>query len=76
MVSNLKLKCQPRITFVSANPPSAVNLSSATIFLRGIGSFASFRRAAILIARGIAASNWSMFLVPGRSMVKPIVLSI
>jgi hypothetical protein len=44
---------------VSDKPPSAFNLSSATIFSRGIGSFTSFGRAATSIARGMAASNQS-----------------
>ncbi len=56
-VSVLKLKYHPRIVFVSDNPPSAVNLSSAIIFLLGIGSFALFGWAATLIAKGIAASS-------------------
>ena len=71
-VSVRKLKSHPRIVFVSDNPPSAFNLSSATIFLRGIGSFTSIGRATTSITRGMAASNRSAFLVPGKSTVRPV----
>jgi hypothetical protein len=63
----LKLKCHPRIIFVSVNPPSVFNLSFATIGSRGMGSFLSFGWAATSIASGIAASSQSAFLMPGRS---------
>ncbi len=56
-VSVRKLKSQPRITFVSANPHSAINLTSATIFSHGIGLLLSLGRAATSIASGIAASS-------------------
>ncbi len=68
VVSVLKLKCHPRIIFVSDNPPSAANLFFAIIGLQGIGLFLSFGWASISIASGIAASNsQSVFLLPGRS---------
>ncbi len=68
-----KLKSHPRIMFVSDNPPSAVNLSSATIFSRGIGSLGSLGRAATSIARGIGAAIRSILFEPGISIVSPIV---
>ena len=70
-VSVRKLKSHPRIVFVSDNPPSAFNLSSATIFSRGIGSLGSLGRAATSIARGIAAAILSMFFEPGMLTVSP-----
>jgi hypothetical protein len=56
-VNVLKLKCHPRIIFVSDNPPSAANLSFAIIGSWGIGLFLSFGWAATSIASGIAASS-------------------
>ena len=75
-VSVRKLKSHLRIVFVSDNPPSAFNLSSATIFSRGIGSLGSLGRAATSIARGIAAAILSMFFEPGMSTVSPVVSSM
>ncbi len=69
-----KLKCHPRIIFVSDNPPSAINLSFSTIGLQGMGLFLLFGWVATSIASGIAASSQSAFLVPGRSTVNPIML--
>ena len=71
-----KLKSHPKIIFVSERPPSAANLSFATIVSRGIGSFTSSGRAATSIARGIAASNRDAFSVPGMSTVRPGVSSM
>ena len=76
MVSVLKLKSYPRITYISKMPPSANNLSFATIALQGRGLFASLGQAATSIARGIAASNRDAFLVPGMLTVSHGVLSI
>ncbi len=75
-VSVLKLKSHLRMVFVSDNPPSTVNLYSAIIFLQGIGSFALFGWAVTSIAKGIAASSQSVFMVLGRLTVSPILLSI
>jgi hypothetical protein len=72
-VSVLKMKCHPRIIFVSDNPPSADNLFFAINGLKGIGSFLSFCQASTSIASGIAAFSQSVFLVPGRSTVNPDV---
>ncbi len=72
-VSVLKLKCHPRIVFVSDNPPSAANLSFASIGLWGMGLFLLFGWAAISIASGIAVSSQSVFLVPGRWTVNPVM---
>jgi hypothetical protein len=55
-LSVLKLKCHPRIVFVSDNPLSAAYLSFATISLWGMGLFLSFGWAATLIVIGIAAT--------------------
>ena len=57
-------------------PPSANNLSFATIALQGRGLFASLGQATTSIARGIAASNRDAFLVPGMLTVSHGVLSI
>jgi hypothetical protein len=73
-VGVLKLNSHPRIIFVSVNPPSAINFSSATISSRGMGSMTSHGRAATLIARAIAASSLLAFIVPGRLIVRPVVL--
>ena len=75
-VSVLKLKSYPRMTFVSDRPPSANDLSFATIALWGIGLFVLPGGAATSIARGIAASKGDAFLVPGISTVSPGVLSM
>jgi hypothetical protein len=72
-VSVLKLKSHPRIIFVSVNPPSAINFSNATIRFRGIGSLGSNGQAATSIVRAIAVSSLSAFIVPGRSIVRPIM---
>ena len=68
-VSVRKLKSHPKIVFVSDNPPSAFNLSSATIFSRGIGSFGLMGHAATSIARGIAAAILSLENVTMRKMI-------
>jgi hypothetical protein len=72
----LKLKWHPRITFVSDNPPSALNFSRATIALQGIGLFSLFGWAVTLIASGIAALGLLAFLVLGRSTVSPVLSSM
>ena len=74
-VSVQKLKSHPRVIFVSDNPPLDFNLSSATIFLHGIGFFTSFGRAATSIARWMSASNQSVCFVPGKLTVRPVVSS-
>ncbi len=53
-VSVQKLKFHPRIIFVSANPPSAFNLSYNTIGSRGIGSLMLFGQAGCFKSVGIA----------------------
>ncbi len=75
-MSVLKLKCHQRITFVSNNPPSALNYSLATISLQEIGSFLLFGWAATLIASGIAALSLLAFPVPGRSKVSLVMSSM
>ncbi len=70
MVSVLKLKFQPRIMFVSAQPPSTANLSFAIIGLWGMGLCLSLGHAANLIASGNAASSLMAFSVSRRSTFK------
>ncbi len=60
-MSVLKLKCQPRITFVSVRLPSANDLFFASIVSGEIGSFASPGQAATSIARRIALPNGMHF---------------
>jgi len=61
-VPNLKLNCHLRITFVSERPPSANNLSFASIIIWGIGSFVLSGQAVTSISRGIAAFKWGMHI--------------
>jgi hypothetical protein len=56
IASSLKLKCQPKIIFVSSAAASASNLFFAGMSWRGMGSFSMRGLAAVLRARRTAFS--------------------